>query len=133
MADDPSQPCSLPNLGVRGVVSVCATAAYGFLVPALFLYLLARNSVGVRTDLALHQTGRGVSTPSNNPYHYMRLRLSTLYATMTARRWVTAAVCGTARGGQQPAFAQLYRGRYAPACGRCGPAPSADSSLSCLD
>ena len=91
MVDDPSLSCSLHRLGTRGALSIVATGAVGLVVPALFLALLLKHSVAVRTDLALHQTGRGRSTPAGNPYHFVRHHLSSLYATMTARRWVLAA------------------------------------------
>ena len=67
MVDDPSLSCSLHRLGTRGALSIVATGAVGLVVPALFLALLLKHSVAVRTDLALHQTGRGRSTPAGNP------------------------------------------------------------------
>jgi hypothetical protein len=90
MVDDPSLSCSLHRLGTRGALSIVATGTVGLMIPALFLALLLKHSVAVRTDLALHQTGRGRSTPAGNPYHFVRHHLSSLYATMTARRSVFA-------------------------------------------
>lgn len=76
---DRSSPCSLSRFGQRGAVSVAVAGAYGVLVPVLVWSLLWRYASGVRTDLRLYAGGRVASTPTLNPYHFLRYHLSSVY------------------------------------------------------
>jgi hypothetical protein len=94
VATDTSLPCGLWSGGVRGKVAAGVAVLYGVCVPVLFLRLLLVRSVGVRVDQAAHIQGRGVSTPSNNPYHLLRRGLWSLYeaATPDAYLWVVVVL-----------------------------------------